>query len=117
MDRLGRTMLDEKRTVNGQPEILVKVHECTFPFETQETTEKFAVGAMKYMLEVVHTRSRRILIVSGRMTGKKEIQKTSEIIVFETLIEETRKKIPLRQMKMKRGRRTTAKRKRRKKNW
>lgn len=77
MDRFGRTLLDEKRTLNGQPEILVKVHGCTFPFETQETTEKFAADAMKCMLEMVHTRSRRILIVSGRMTGKKGIQKSS----------------------------------------
>lgn len=94
------SLVDEKRTVKGQPEHSVKFYGYTFTFETKEKLEKFVADPKKYMLEVFHTYHHRILIVGGRMTGKKEMAKRlseyfdTEIVDFETLIDETRKRIP-----------------------
>jgi hypothetical protein len=55
------------------------------------------------MFEVFHTYDHRILIVGGRLTGKKELAKRlsiffeSEIVEFPTLLEETRKRVPVKE--------------------
>jgi YHS domain-containing protein len=97
------TLIDEKRTVKGNAEFSLKFYGLTFLFETREKLETFCANPKKYMAEVFHTYHHRILIIGGRLTGKKELAKRlsaffeSEIVEFATLNEETRKRVPLKE--------------------
>lgn len=94
------TLVDEKRTVKGSPEISLLFYGFTFQFETKEKMKLFADDPLHYLLEVYHTYHHRVLLLGPRLCGKKTMAKQlseyfeSEIVDFETLVHETRLRIP-----------------------
>ncbi|KAH0785249.1 adenylate kinase 9 [Histomonas meleagridis] len=94
------SLIDDKKTIDGNEEFTLKFNGYTFLFANNEYLERFAGNPQKYLLEFYHSYHHKILLIGGKVSGKKTIQKNlseffeSEIVDFETLIEETKKRIP-----------------------